>query len=246
MNLTTLLRPAALGAALFAASFAAQAQIKDVIVDGKGEIPYAVDGRNVVARSGAGLCWRTGYWTPAAAGTAMAGKLPVGCECDSDIVAKDKCAPAAAAPTAAPAPAPAAPAAAAPAAPAPTAKKITLSSKALFGFNKAVLTPQGKAAIDREVLARLREVGPLQLVTVSGHTDRLGSQQYNQALSERRAKAVKDYLVTKGVPADKIDVIGYGKTQPVPGVKCDDKLGRKKLIECLEPHRRVEVEIKAS
>ncbi|HJV28297.1 MAG TPA: OmpA family protein [Aromatoleum sp.] len=245
MNLTTILRPLALGAALFATGFAAQAQTSDVIVDGKGEIPYAVDGRNVVARSGTGLCWRTGYWTPAAAGAVMAGKLPVGCECDGDIVAKDKCAPIAAAPAAA-APAPAAPAAATPTAPAPTAKKITLSSKALFGFNKAVLTPQGKAAIDREVLARLREVGPLQQVTVSGHTDRLGSQQYNQVLSERRAKAVKDYLVAKGVPADRIDVIGYGKTQPVPGVKCDDKLGRKKLIECLEPHRRVEVEIKAS
>jgi OOP family OmpA-OmpF porin len=239
MNYSTFLRPAAVGAALLAASFATQAQTKDVVVDGKGEIPYVIDGRNVVARSGTGLCWRTGYWSPAAAGAAMAGQFPAGCECDGDIVPKDKCTVAAAAP-AAPAPAPTP----APAAPAP--KKITLASKALFGFDKAVLTPQGKAAIDRDVLARLPEVGPVQLVTVSGHTDRLGSQQYNQALSERRAKAVKDYLVQKGISADKIDVIGYGKTQPVPGVSCADSLGRKKLIECLEPHRRVVVEIKGS
>jgi len=240
MNYSTFLRPAAFGAALLAASFATQAQTKDVVVDGKGEIPYVIDGRNVVARSGTGLCWRTGYWSPAAAAAAMAGQFPAGCECDGDIVPKDKCTVVAAAPAATPAPAPApAPAASAP-------KKITLASKALFGFDKAVLTPQGKAAIDRDVLARLPEVGPVQLVTVSGHTDRLGSQQYNQALSERRAKAVRDYLVQKGVSSDKIDVVGYGKTQPVPGVSCADSLGRKKLIECLEPHRRVEVEIKGS
>ena len=47
----------------------AYAQVKDVVVDGKGEIPYVIDARNVVARSGAGLCWRTGYWSPAAAST---------------------------------------------------------------------------------------------------------------------------------------------------------------------------------
>ncbi|NMG76322.1 OmpA family protein [Aromatoleum diolicum] len=235
----TLLRSAIAGAALLAVSFATQAQVKDVIVDAKGEIPYAIDARNVVARSGTGLCWRTGSWSPAAAGAAMAGQLPAGCECDSDVIPKDKCTTVAAAP----APAAATPT---PAAVAPVAKKITLSSKALFGFDKAALTPQGKAAIDRNVIARLSEVGTLQLVTVSGHTDRLGSQQYNQVLSERRAKAVRDYLVQQGVSADKIDAIGFGKTQPVAGVRCADSLGRKKLIECLEPHRRVEVEIKGA
>ena len=236
MTFSTLLRPTLLGAALIAATFGAQAQTKDVVVDGKGEIPYAIDGRNVVVRSGTGLCWRTGYWSPAAASSAMAGQFPAGCECDSDIVAKDKCT--AAAPAAAPAPAPApAPAAA------PAPKKITLSAKALFGFDKAVLTPAGRAAIDSEVIARLPEVGGAKFVMISGHTDRLGSQKYNQALSERRALAVKNYLVQKGVSADTIEAVGFGKTQPVPGVKCDDSLGRKKLIECLEPHRRVVIEI---
>jgi OOP family OmpA-OmpF porin len=147
------------------------------------------------------------------------------------------------APAAAPAPAPAPAPASAPT-PAPTAKKITLSAKALFGFNKANLTPAGKAEIDKEVIAKLSEVAGVNLITVSGHTDRLGSQQYNQALSEQRAMAVRNYLVEKGVSADMIDAVGYGKTQPVGGVSCADSLGRAKLIECLAPHRRVEVEIK--
>ena len=73
---------------------------KDVVVDTKGEVPYVIDARNVVARSGFDLCWRTGYWTPAAAANTMAGELPVGCECDKDVVPQEKCV-AAAAPAAA-------------------------------------------------------------------------------------------------------------------------------------------------
>ena len=80
------------------------AQAKDVVVDGKGEIPYVIDARNVVARSGTGLCWRTGYWSPAAASTAMAGEFPVGCACDKDIVPADKCTVKAAAAVPAPKP----------------------------------------------------------------------------------------------------------------------------------------------
>ena len=64
---------------------------KDVVVDTKGEVPYVIDARNVVARSGFDLCWRTGYWTPAAAANTMAGELPVGCECDKDVVPQEKC-----------------------------------------------------------------------------------------------------------------------------------------------------------
>lgn len=236
MKFNALCRAIAIASVAFGAVGGAHAQGKDVVVDGKGDIPYAIDARNTVARSGTGLCWRTGSWTPAAAESAMAGQVPAGCECDGDIVSKEKCAPPAAT-------APAAPVAAA-APTAPATKAITLSSKALFAFNKAVLTPAGKTAIDREVLAKLAEFGPVDQVTVSGHTDRLGSQQYNQALSERRAAAVKGYLVSKGVDANRIDTIGYGKTQPVSGVSCPDSLGRAKLIECLEPHRRVVVEIK--
>jgi OOP family OmpA-OmpF porin len=182
------------------------------------------------------LCWRTGYWAPSMATI----------ECDPDLVPKPP-APAPA-PVAAPAPVVAPPPPPAPAprpapAPAPAVQKITLASKALFDFDKAVLKPEGKAAIDADVINKLKDVQKLELVLVTGHTDRIGSQAYNQKLSERRANAVRDYLVSKGVAKDKIETLGMGKTQPVPGVKCEMK-DRKALIACLAPNRRVEVEVK--
>jgi len=153
----------------------------------------------------------------------------------------------AAAPAAKPAPAPAAAPAPAPKPPAAPmdapVTKITLQSKALFDFDKAVLTPAGSAAIDAEVIAKLPQVTKLDLVLVSGHTDRLGSDVYNQKLSERRADAVRDYLVSKGVPKGKVETIGMGEKQPVTGNACQQK-NRKELIACLQPDRRVEVEVK--
>ena len=196
-------------------------QAKDVVVDGKGEIPYVIDARNVVARSGTGLCWRTGYWSPAAASTAMAGQFPAGCECDGDIVPKDKCvAPVAAAP------------AAAAAAPKPTADKVKLSADALFDFDKAVLKPEGKAKLD-DLAAKSKQV-KLEVILAVGHTDRLGSDAYNQKLSERRAAAVKTYLVSKGVEANRVYTEGKGEKQPVASNKTKD--GRAK-------NRRVEIEV---
>jgi OmpA-OmpF porin, OOP family len=174
------------------------------------------------------LCWRTGYWTPAMAIV----------ECDPDLVPKPAPAPAPAVtppppppPAPAPAPAPAAP------------QKITLATKALFDFDKAVLKPEGKQAIDTEVINKLPTVSKIELVLVTGHTDRIGTQAYNQRLSERRANAVRDYLVSRGVARDKIETLGMGKTQPVPGVVCNQK-NMKELIACLAPNRRVEVEVK--
>lgn len=181
------------------------------------------------------LCYRTAYWTPS---MAIAG-------CDPDLVPKAAAAPTPA-PAARPAPTPARPPAATPARPAPAAagvRKITLASKALFDFDKAVLKPEGKAAIDSEIISKLPGVQKLELVLVTGHTDRIGSQAYNQKLSERRADAVRDYLVSKGVAKDKIETLGMGKTQPLPGVSCN-QTARKELIACLAPNRRVEVEVK--
>src|SRR5205823_3010389 len=182
------------------------------------------------------LCWRTGYWTPA-----MAIR-----ECEPDLF------PAVAAPVPPPPAAPTPPPPAAPTPPpppppaAPGVQKITLASKALFDFDKAVLKPEGKEAIDREIIAKLPDVSKLELVLVTGHTDRIGSQAYNQKLSERRANAVRDYLVSKGVARDKIETLGMGKTQPVPGVVCNQAYPkeRKALIDCLAPNRRVEIEVK--
>jgi len=181
------------------------------------------------------LCWRTGYWAPS---MAIA-------QCDPDLVPKPAPAPA---PAPAPTPAPPPPPPPAPApkpapAPAPAVQKITLASKALFDFDKAVLRPEGRAAIDSEIIAKLPQVQKLELVLVTGHTDRIGTQQYNQKLSERRADAVRDYLVSKGIAKDKIETLGMGKTQPIPGVVCNQK-NMKELIACLQPNRRVEVEVK--
>jgi outer membrane protein OmpA-like peptidoglycan-associated protein len=127
--------------------------------------------------------------------------------------------------------------------PAPQVQKITLDSKVLFDFDKAVLKPEGKAAIDGAVVAKLAQIQKLEVVLVTGHTDPLGTEAYNQKLSERRAEAVRDYLVSKGVPKDKIEAIGVGEKQPIAGLVCNQK-NLKERIACLQPDRRVEVEAK--
>jgi len=134
--------------------------------------------------------------------------------------------------------------AAAPAAPA-APKTATIKGSGLFDFNKSVLRPDAKSALDSAVVAKKGDVKSVSSVTINGHADRLGSHEYNQKLSEKRAEVVKAYLVGKGVPANNVETNGFGKTQPAQGVaKCEDTLARPKLIECLQPHRRVEVELK--
>lgn len=166
-----------------------------------------------------GECWRAGYWTPAMANA----------ECDPDLVPK-------AAPVARPAPV--APAAK-PAAPAHVV--IVLKSDETFAFNKATLSPAARSTLDRDVVAKVKQIPNIKFINVNGHTDRLGAAQYNQKLSEKRAEAVKAYLVSKGVDASKIETYGFGKTQPVKA--CPDQKNRKALIACLAPNRRVEVEV---
>lgn len=205
------------------ASFAADVEMP-------GNTGYAVDQRGMVARSGTGLCWRTGFWTPAMAIAA----------CDPDLVQK---APAAAAPprSAAPAAPPAAPAAAAPAKPKKCNFSATFQQDETFAFNTAALTPAAMAKLDRDVIGKLGTCASVDMLLVTGHTDRLGSHAYNQKLSERRAEAVLNYLKGKGANAKDTETMGAGKTQPVKS--CDDGLKRAQLIECLAPNRRVVVEV---
>jgi OOP family OmpA-OmpF porin len=213
--ITTLL--ASIG--LFAAAGAAQAQTALDRV-------YVIDQRGEVAMSGAGLCWRTGFWTPAAAA-----KDPAGCKCDKDLLPKEVCEPAVIA-KAAPAAGPSAK---------PSADKITVAADALFDFDKATLRPAGKQKLD-EVVAKSKQI-KLEVIIAVGHTDRFGSDAYNQKLSEKRAAAVKAYLVSKGVEANRVYTEGKGKKNPVtkpdqcPGAKS------KKVIECLQPDRRVDIEL---
>ena len=149
-------------------------------------------------------------------------------------------------PVAAPAVKPAPPPPAPVAKPEPPKKPsvITVTSTELFEFNKAVLTNDAKARLDNEVVSRARDFQSVALVHVDGHADRLGSPQYNQKLSEKRADAVRAYLVSKGFDASKIETLGSGKTNPVKS--CPDQKDRKSLIECLAPNRRVVVEVKGA
>jgi OOP family OmpA-OmpF porin len=178
---------------------------------------YVIDGRQVVAKSGFGLCWRTGYWTPA---MAIA-------ECDGDLAK-----PAEAAKTAP---------AAAVAAPKPAGAKITLAADALFDFDKAVLRAEGKSKLD-ELVTKAKDI-KLEVIIAVGHADRFGTDAYNQKLSEKRAKAVKEYLVSKGIAANLVYAEGKGKKQPI--TKADQCKGpkSKKVIDCLQPDRRVEIEV---
>ena len=121
---------------------------------------------------------------------------------------------------------------------------VNLSSTELFEFNKAVLTPEAKKRLDAEVVSKLKDIGELRYIIVNGHADRLGSVQYNQRLSERRAEAVRAYLISKGADASKVETLGFGKTTPVKS--CPDQKQRKDLIECLGPNRRVVVEIQGT
>jgi len=94
------------------------------------------------------------------------------------------------------------------------------------------------------VVRKLKDVGEVRYINLNGHADRLGSAQYNQRLSEKRAEAVRAYLVSKGLDASKVETFGFGKTTPVKS--CPDQKDRKGLIDCLAPNRRVEVEIQGA
>ena len=183
---------------------------------------YVIDSRGEVATSGTGLCWRTGFWTPAAAATDKNG-----CKCDKDLIAKEICEPKAAPATSAKA--------------AGFGEKITLAADALFDFNKSTLRAEGKQKLD-DVAAKSNSL-VLEVVIAVGHADRIGGAAYNQKLSEKRAAAVKDYLVSKGIPANRVYTEGKGSKQPV--TKAGQCKGAKsaKVIACLQPDRRVDIEI---
>lgn len=179
----------------------------------------AADGGNVIDnwQNGTGelvwkngtneLCWRDANWTPA---TAAEG-------CDGALVKAAE---------AAPAPAPVAPA------PAAVASKVTFAADAFFDFDKSVLKPEGKAKLD-DLASKVQGIN-LEVIVAVGHTDSVGSDAYNQKLSERRAQAVKAYLESKGIDKSRVYTEGKGEKQPVADNKTKD--GRAQ-------NRRVEIEV---
>ena len=114
---------------------------------------------------------------------------------------------------------------------------LRLSADALFGFDSAVLSAEGQQAV-QGILAQVREAAQVQSIRVTGYTDRIGSASYNQALSQRRADAVRNALVQGGVPAGSISAEGRGAAEPI--VQCEQR-NRRELIACLAPNRRVQI-----
>ncbi|MBY0499756.1 MAG: OmpA family protein [Nitrosomonas sp.] len=176
---------------------------------------YGIDGRGEVARNSTGLCWRTSYWTPAMAIH----------ECDPDLVKK----PEVVAEAPAPAPVKTAP------------EKITFSADALFDFDSSKLKPNGIQSLN-EFVTGIEGV-KYDLIIAVGYADRIGSDEYNKALSLRRAESVKSHLVSRGIDPSLIFVDGKGEANPVTGNSCAGERKSKALIECLAPDRRVEIEV---
>lgn len=166
------------------------------------------------------LCWRDAFWSPATAAK----------DCDGALK------PAAPAPVAAPAPAPAAAPTPAPAVvpvpPKPTSEKVTYAADAFFDFDKAVLKPDAKSKLD-DLVSKTGDIN-LEVIIAVGHTDSVGTDEYNQKLSVRRAEAVKAYLVTKGLEKNRVYTEGKGEKQPVADNTSAE--GRAK-------NRRVEIEV---
>src|SRR5258706_3929842 len=149
------------------------------------------------------------------------------------------------APAPAPAPTPVQEVKPAPPKPKPVAEKVTFAADVLFDFDKSVIKPEGKSKLD-DLAAKVRGIN-LEVVIAIGHADSIGSDAYNQKLSVRRAESVKAYLVSKGIEPNRIYTEGKGEKQPVTGDKCK-KMGpahrtNKKLVACLAPDRRVEIEV---
>ena len=216
---------AVLAGSAFAQSAPPYAPLTTDIQANKPYSAYVQDSRGVIARDPFGLCWRTGYWTPADAVPGCDAPLCVPPEklengkCVAPPPPPVEAAPPAPAPTPAPAPV-------------PTSEKVSYSADAFFDFDKAVLKPEGKASLD-ELTSKLGDMN-LEVIIAVGHTDSIGTDAYNQKLSIRRAEAVKAYLQGKGVDSNRIYTEGKGEGQPVADNKSSD--GRAK-------NRRVEIEV---
>jgi OOP family OmpA-OmpF porin len=219
-----------------------------------GEINNWLSSSGEVWKSGYGECWRNSSWTPA---TAAPG-------CDGAIVSEPKAAAntasssaatsapqvdpapaatqapsqadapglsAASSSAASPAAAPASAPAAAPAA-AAVSSKVTYAADAFFDFNKSVIKPEAKAKLN-DLVDKIKAIN-LEVIIAVGHTDAVGSDEYNQKLSMRRSNAVRAYLISKGVDKTRIYTEGKGEKQPV--ADNGTKEGRAK-------NRRVEIEV---
>lgn len=201
---------------------------------------YLTDSTGAAVMTASGLCVRDSDWTPARSAEPCPTAIrPVA----ATPVPQPRPAVIAAAP--APAPAPYVAPAAAPrpqvAVVVPIPPKMSFSADALFAFDKSELKPEGKAMLD-DLVRQLNGV-TYESIHAIGHTDRIGSATYNQKLSERRANTVKEYLVSRNIAANRITSEGKGETEPMTKAgECTAASGAK-VIACLQPDRRVDVDM---
>ena len=143
-------------------------------------------------------------------------------------------------PATAPAPAPVVEAPAPAPAPKPMVlnQPFKLSTETFFAFGSSELKPEGRKALDD--LANQLAISNYEAVAIVGHADRIGSTAYNQKLSERRASAMREYLIEKGVPADRISATGLGEANPT--ARCGPLRGAR-LIACLQPDRYAQLTV---
>ncbi|MGH8649408.1 MAG: OmpA family protein [Burkholderiales bacterium] len=185
---------------------------------------HVYDTRDIVVRDGSGQCVRTFLWS----------KENAIKECNPELFPEPRVV---APPPPAPKPAPVAKPApvVAPALVAtPKSKVVVFHEAALFGFDRADLTPAGQEALRKYREEARAELSTATLVKITGHTDSTGAAEYNQQLSLRRAQAVRDHLVKLGGNASIMEVAGMGETQPIADNKT--AAGRSQ-------NRRVEVEV---
>jgi OmpA-OmpF porin, OOP family len=190
-----------------------------------------------------GLCWHSAFWTPDQAiegCDAVARPAPVAAPKLAPPVqeiAEVKTAPAPEPVAQEPAPAPVAAAA-----PQPSYEKVTLSADVLFDFGKSTLKDAGKAKLDE--LADRLSGATLDEIKIVGHADRIGSAQSNKRLSEARAETVRTYLQTR-TQARTFEISGRGSDVPVSNCKGlgADQGSNRRLVQCLQADRRVEIEL---
>lgn len=124
-------------------------------------------------------------------------------------------------------------------------KKIALNGDTLFAFDSSDLSVAGKADLDSKIISKLAkytaEGYTFNSVVITGHTDRLGGEDYNNTLSQKRAASVAEYLNSQGVPLRMMQAYGAGSAEPV--VQCEGSRPNAALKSCLQPNRRVTIEI---
>jgi len=188
---------------------------------------YGQDNQGSVARSQYGLCWRTGYWTPADSLTG----------CDGDL--------------APPITSPIAPALvsnpAAVTTSVPTSAdgagcdfSVTLGESQTFGSGKTALNKAAQQRIQEQVVEKLPICGKIDAIVVTGHADRIGARKHNEKIAVKRAEAVAAFLKSRNVAAP-IQIVGAGNNEPI--AQCGQNLPARKLASCLSPDRRVVIHV---